>query len=289
MPRLCEVLFLPPVLVLFPAFAEIARAQPRDGCVEIGFRILRLHGKRLGIACERFLQASEFQQCVTAIDMGRDNMRFDAQCVFMRIERFVEAIQLCQCNAAMADRRRLDRVYGEGFVKTTKSFGKALASDKDVAPVGQSDHVLGIGPQRTIETGEGLVVPAADQKVYHTIQDMQGYRVGTVIGTNYTDQMRNSGVFSEVVSYNSIADIIRDIGAGRLQAGFGDLPILSYNFAHTPMPQVRLVKEYQPYVVGPINIAVRKDEPALLQKLNASIAKFKSDGTLKAILQKWNL
>lgn len=137
--------------------------------------------------------------------------------------------------------------------------------------------------------GEGLVVPAADKKVYHTIQDMKGYRVGTVIGTNYTDQMRNSGVFSEVVSYDSIADIIRDIGAGRLQAGFGDFPILSYNFAHTPMPQVRLVKEYQPYVIGPINIAVRKDETALLQKLNATIVKFKSDGTLAAILQKWNL
>ncbi len=137
--------------------------------------------------------------------------------------------------------------------------------------------------------GEGLIVPAADHKQYDSIQDMRGYRVGVEIGTNYYDQMKKSGVFSAVVGYNSIADIIGDVEAGRIQAGFGDYPILAYQFSHAAIPRVRLVKEYHPYVIGPINIAVRKDEPGLLAKFNASIAKFKQDGTLKAILAKWDL
>lgn len=137
--------------------------------------------------------------------------------------------------------------------------------------------------------GEGLVVPASDTKEYHSIQDLKGYRVGAVIGTNYVDQAKALGILGEVIPYDSLADIIRDIGAGRLQAGLGDGPILAYNFAHTSMPAARLVKEYQPFVVGTISIAVRKDEAPLLDKMNADIARFKQDGTLAKILEKWNL
>ena len=137
--------------------------------------------------------------------------------------------------------------------------------------------------------GEGLVVPATDKKDYHSIEDLKGYRVGAVIGTNYVDRLRASGLLAEVVSYDSLADIIRDVGAGRIQAGLGDYPILAYNFAHTPMPAVRLARDYRPFVVGPINIAVRKDEGPLLAKLDATLARFKQDGTLARIMAKWNL
>jgi len=137
--------------------------------------------------------------------------------------------------------------------------------------------------------GEGLVVPASDKKDYRSIDDLQGYRVGAVIGTNYVDQARASGKFTEVIAYDSLSDIIRDIGAGRLQAGLGDGPILAYNFGHTAMPAVRLVKDYKPFVVGNVNIAVRKDETPILARLNAAIARFKQDGTLAKIMEKWNL
>jgi len=137
--------------------------------------------------------------------------------------------------------------------------------------------------------GEGLVVPASDKKEYRSIEDLRGYRVGAQIGTNYNDQMRASGIFSEVVAYDSLADIMRDVAAGRLQAGLGDYPILAYNFSHSNMTGLRLVKEYKPYVVGTVNIAVRKDEPKLLERLNAALARFKQDGTLAKIMEKWNL
>ena len=64
--------------------------------------------------------------------------------------------------------------------------------------------------------GEGLVVPATDKKNYHSIDDLKGYRVGAVIGTNYLDRLRATGLLAEVVSYDLLADIIRDVGAGRI-------------------------------------------------------------------------
>jgi polar amino acid transport system substrate-binding protein len=79
------------------------------------------------------------------------------------------------------------------------------------------------------------------------------------------------------------------VGARRIQAGFGDGPILAYNFSHTTYPQVRLLSEYKPFVIGPVNIAVRKGQGDLLARMNGSIAKFKSNGTLARILNKWNL
>lgn len=137
--------------------------------------------------------------------------------------------------------------------------------------------------------GEGAFVAASDTKNYTSIQEMKGYRVGAVIGTRYVDELRKSNVFSEVIAYDSIADILRDVGAGRLQAGFGDGPILAYNFSHTTYSQVRLLKDYKPFVVGTINVAVRKGQTALLERMNTSIAKFKNDGTLLKILAKWDL
>ncbi|MDA9404420.1 ABC transporter substrate-binding protein [Bradyrhizobium sp. CCBAU 45389] len=137
--------------------------------------------------------------------------------------------------------------------------------------------------------GEGAIVPSEDKAAYPSIQAMQGYRVGAQVGTRYLDLLQKSGVFSEVRSYETIADIITDVAAGRLQAGFGDGPILGYQFSHASYPKVRLVGEYKPFVVGPVNIGVRKGQEALVTRMNATIAKFKSDGTLAKILAKWNL
>lgn len=131
--------------------------------------------------------------------------------------------------------------------------------------------------------------PSEDKAAYPSIQAMQGYRVGAQVGTRYLDLLQKSGVFSEVRSYETIVDIITDVAAGRLQAGFGDGPILGYQFSHASYPKVRLVSEYKPFVVGPVNIGVRKGQEALVTRMNATIARFKSDGTLARILAKWNL
>ncbi|WP_438391955.1 ABC transporter substrate-binding protein [Caballeronia sp. DA-9] len=158
-----------------------------------------------------------------------------------------------------------------------------------ISPTEERKKVVNFS-QEVYTYGEGLMVPASDTKTYTTVKDLKGDRVGTIVGTDYTDVMRGTGVFKEVVTYDSTADIMRDIEAGRLNAGFGDYPVLADRFAHARYPKLRLVDTYQPIAVGlGISLAVRKDEGPLLQQIDASINRFREDGTLKKLLAKWNL
>lgn len=140
-----------------------------------------------------------------------------------------------------------------------------------------------------ITYGEGLVVPAKDTRDYTALADMKGFTVGAQVGTAYVEPLQKSGLFAEVKVYDTIPDILRDVNAGRLQAGFADLPIVAYSLQQGGFPGVRLVRSYKSAITGSVAIAVRKSEPALLARINASLEKLRAEGTLKAILAKWGL
>jgi polar amino acid transport system substrate-binding protein len=137
--------------------------------------------------------------------------------------------------------------------------------------------------------GEGLVVPKSDTKDYVGFADLKGETVGAQVGTVYVEPLKKTGLFAEVKIYDAIPDILRDVNTGRLKAGFADYPILAYNLQQGLFPEVRLVKSYKATILGSIGIGVRKSDVELLKKIDASLAKFKADGTLKQILAKWGL
>jgi polar amino acid transport system substrate-binding protein len=137
--------------------------------------------------------------------------------------------------------------------------------------------------------GDGLFVAAKDTKDYKGYEDLKGEVVGAQIGTAYVKPMQESGMFKEVKVYDSIPDIMRDVNLGRIKAGFADYPIVAYNLSQGGFPESRLAKNYKAAVVGSVGIAVRKGDKATLDKVNASLRKFKTDGTIDRILARWNL
>jgi polar amino acid transport system substrate-binding protein len=137
--------------------------------------------------------------------------------------------------------------------------------------------------------GEGLLVPKTDKKDYATPEDLKGEVVGAQVGTAFVDALKKTGLFSEVKVYDTIPDILRDVNAGRLKAGFADYPILAYNLKQGGFPEVRLVDSFKPTMVGTVAIGVRKADQDLLQKINASLAKLKANGAVDKILDKWGL
>jgi polar amino acid transport system substrate-binding protein len=137
--------------------------------------------------------------------------------------------------------------------------------------------------------GEGLLVPKTDTKDYATREDLKGEVVGAQVGTAFVDALKTSGLFAEVKAYDTIPDILRDVNAGRLRAGFADYPILAYNLKQGGFPDPRIVESYKPSTVGSVGIGVRKGDTELLNKINASLAKLKANGTVKRILDKWGL
>jgi len=135
--------------------------------------------------------------------------------------------------------------------------------------------------------GEGLVVPKADAKAYASQEDLKGTVVGAQVGTAFVDALKKTGLFSEVKVYDTIPDILRDVNAGRLKAGFADYPILAYNLKQGGFAEVKLVDSYKPATVGTVAIGIRKSDTELLGKINASLAKLKANGTIARILEKW--
>jgi polar amino acid transport system substrate-binding protein len=136
--------------------------------------------------------------------------------------------------------------------------------------------------------GETLFVAEADKKNY-TIEDLKNETAGAQVGTTFADALKKTGLFKEIKLYDSIADIMREVKLGRIKAGFGDAPIVAYQLAQNPGLGVRMVDGYKPLVPGEVALAVRKDDPATLQKVNKSIAKFKESGKLKEIFAKYGL
>lgn len=136
--------------------------------------------------------------------------------------------------------------------------------------------------------GEALVVAATDARNY-TLEDLKGETVGAQVGTSFADALQKTGLFKEVKLYESIADILREVKLGRVKAGFGDMPIVAYQISRNPDLGVRMVPGYKPLVLGDVALAVRKEDDALLAKVNASIAKLKASGKLKEIFAKYGL
>ncbi|WP_029003060.1 substrate-binding periplasmic protein [Azorhizobium doebereinerae] len=135
--------------------------------------------------------------------------------------------------------------------------------------------------------GDAMFVAADGKDV--TLDDLKGATVGAQVGTTFADGLKALNIFGEVKLYDSIADIMRDVKLGRLRAGFGDQPIIAYQIAKTPGLGIRIVKGYKPVKEGSVSLAVAKDNPALLAKVNASIAKLKANGELAKIFAAYGL
>lgn len=137
--------------------------------------------------------------------------------------------------------------------------------------------------------GEGLFVPKSDTKDYVSFEDLKGEVVGGQIGTTYISALQKTGLFAEVKPYESIPEMIRDVDAGRIKAGFADYPIVAHNLAQGRFPNARIVETYKPSLEGAIGIGLRKDDTERLEKFNAAIAKLKAEGRFDEIVKKWGL
>lgn len=134
--------------------------------------------------------------------------------------------------------------------------------------------------------GEGVAVKEGETRPWRSLADMRGVTAGAQIGTIYIEPLRAAGL--EVRTYDSVADIMRDVSLGRIQAGFGDAPIVAYQIAQGTFRGVRLLEGYKPSAVGSIAIGTRKGD-AVMAKVNAGLARVKADGRFDALVRQWNL
>ncbi|AJG18977.1 substrate-binding periplasmic protein [Cupriavidus basilensis] len=136
---------------------------------------------------------------------------------------------------------------------------------------------------------EALLVPINDTKAYRNYDDLKGKVVGVQMGTSYVEPLKAVQGFKELKMYDTMADLVRDIGLGRVDAGFGDGPVVAYQVRTSASKQVRLVDTYQSLLATDIALAVRKGDTEMLARVNAAVAKIKQNGELADILKKWGV
>lgn len=137
--------------------------------------------------------------------------------------------------------------------------------------------------------GEVLVVNSKDSTEYKSTGDLKGKVVGVQTGTVTVEPMQKVAGIKELKMYDTMPDMIREVSIGRLDVAVGDGPVMLYNIANSGAKGVRVANAYQRQIQINIAIAVRKGDKELLDRINQGIAKIKTDGTLDAILKKWQI
>lgn len=136
------------------------------------------------------------------------------------------------------------------------------------------------------EYGEGIVV-ASDTTDIHSLDDLAGRAVGVQEGTIYYEGLKD---YPEInaQSYKSIADMIREIENGRIEAFIGDYPIIVHMIEENPDFDVKLVETDEQVWLGDVGLGVAKGSD-LLDDLNQAIDEIKESGELDQIIEEWGL
>lgn len=135
--------------------------------------------------------------------------------------------------------------------------------------------------------GGGVMVRGDYARTVADLSALRGVSVGAQVGTRFVEQLAKAGVEGGK-TYDNLNDAVRDLKSGRIQAVYGDAPLLSYRLRATPDLPARLVEGFTPPSKEDVCLLVRKGDAALLSKLNEAIAAIKST-QISAILSHWGL
>ncbi|WP_081825429.1 substrate-binding periplasmic protein [Bacillus sp. UNC41MFS5] len=137
------------------------------------------------------------------------------------------------------------------------------------------------------EYGEGLVILKSDNNI-KTFDDLKGKKVGVQQGTIYLEGLKNFPDI-EAQSYKSISDMVSELENGRIDAFFGDYPIIVHMIQENPDFKIKLVDGYEPKWKGKVGIGLPKGSDELMEAVNKEIKKLKESGEIDKILKKRGL
>jgi len=138
------------------------------------------------------------------------------------------------------------------------------------------------GSEASMASGAGQKPQAASDKLLPRLADFKGKKIASLTGTSFDVSINR--VVPEVTHlyFNDASAMIQAVRAGKVAAWAADAPVARLVAAQFPdlviVPELICVDHY--------GLAVRKGDP-LGQQASEVIARFKKDGTLKAMEDKW--
>jgi polar amino acid transport system substrate-binding protein len=198
------------------------------------------------------------------------------------------------------------------MIDITEALGKELGFKPDLRPIPfaglvpslQTDKIdmissaFAINPQRAqvvdfsdelFAYSEEVIANAKDATAYQSSADFVGKTVGVQTGTVSVEPMKAQQGLKELRMYDSMSDMVREVALGRIDVAVGDGPVMLYTVKQSGSSKLRVAEDYKKQIRIAIGVAVRKGNSELLGRINEGVAKLKADGTLDAILAKWNV
>jgi polar amino acid transport system substrate-binding protein len=144
-----------------------------------------------------------------------------------------------------------------------------------------------------IRVGQAVMVRAGNPKHITKLADLSGKSISVEVGTTNKDFLdAQSKLFKKagkpgikVVTFPKDTDAASALKTGKVDAYFGDSPVVAYYIAKAPASFAFGVNPVAPIPVG---IALRKGDP-LIPKVRKAVAAMYADGTMKRILAKWKM
>jgi polar amino acid transport system substrate-binding protein len=143
-----------------------------------------------------------------------------------------------------------------------------------------------------ISVGQSLMVKKGNPKHISTVASLSGKSVSVEVGTTNKDFLdQQSKVLKKqgkagikVVTFPKDTDAAAALKTGRVDAYFGDSPVVAYYIKKDPS----FAFAGSPVNPIPVGIAIRKGDP-LAAKVQKAVTAMYSDGTMKKILHRWQM
>jgi polar amino acid transport system substrate-binding protein len=144
-----------------------------------------------------------------------------------------------------------------------------------------------------IRVGQAVMVRAGNPKHIKSVTDLSGKSISVEVGTTNKDFLDAQNKLMQkagkkpirVVTFPKDTDAAAALKTGKVDAYFGDSPVVAYYIAKDPKAFAFGVNPVAPIPVG---IALRKGDP-LIPKVRKAVAAMYADGTMQRILKKWKM
>ena len=136
----------------------------------------------------------------------------------------------------------------------------------------------------------GSLIAATNENLVFNRQSLYGKTIGVQGGTTFETYLEGQYPNVNIKTYASTQDAFLDMQAGRINAVFGDSPIINAWLVKQQNNQYTIIGkpvDDPKYFGKGDGIAVNKNNQQLLQALNKAIVKIKTDGTYDKIKKKY--
>jgi polar amino acid transport system substrate-binding protein len=143
-----------------------------------------------------------------------------------------------------------------------------------------------------LSVGQSLMVKKGNPHHITKLSDLSGRRVAVEAGTtnrtflaSESARLKKAGKKSiTIVTFPKDTDAAAALKTGRVDAYFGDSPVVAYYIGQDPT----FAFGGQPINPIPVGVALRKGDP-LIAKVRRTVDAMYADGTMKRILAKWKM